>query len=287
MVARAAPLANVERLHRLMDARGLAAVIARSGVNFTYLSGVAYAGTLARHLDLVESPRPVYVVWPRQGEPVAIVNPLAEAITRRDSWIGRVLVYASYTEQPLDKLCEVLRELGVAGERVGIEQEYFSGAQRAVLATALPRIDLVDASPLLSHVRWIKTPGEIALLKQAADLLDDAFLEVYASIVPGETERSVHSRMVASCLRRGAAFAHGWMASSRNKLPAGGQSDVAFLAGDVVRTDYVAYLNGYPGHASRNAVLGPPSAQQLDTYRKVRDVLSGYDRALPARSAYR
>ena len=271
----AAPLANIDRLHRFMDEHDLSAVIARSGVNFTYLSGVAYAGTLARHLDLAESPRPVFVVWPRSGDPVVIVNPLADAITRRDSWITNVIVYASYTEQPLDKLCDALRELGVADGRVGFEESYFSAAQCNALKAALPRMQLVEASRMLAQVRWIKTPGEIALLKQAADLLDDAFLEVYASIEPGETERSVHSRMVASCMRRGATFAHGWMASSRNTVPAGGQSDVPFLEGDIVRTDYVAYLRGYPGHASRNAVLGTPSARQLQTYRKVRDVYLG------------
>jgi Xaa-Pro aminopeptidase len=83
-------------------------------------------------------------------------------------------------------------------------------------------------------------------------------------------------------MRRGATFAHGWMASSRNMVPAGGQSDVAFQAGDVVRTDYVAYLRGYPGHASRNAVLGTPSSQQREIYRKVRDVYRGtIDRCRP------
>ena len=221
---RAAPLANIDRLHRFMDEHDLSAVIARSGVNFTYLSGAAYAGTLARHLDLAESPRPVFVVWPRTGEPVLIVNPLADAIIRRDSWITRVIVYASYTEQPLDKLWDALRELGVADGRVGFEESYFSAAQCNALKAALPRMQLVEASRMLAQVRWIKTPGEITLLKQAADLLDEAFLEVYASIEPGEPERSVHSRMVASCMRRGATFAHGWMASSRNTVPAGGRA---------------------------------------------------------------
>jgi len=279
---RTAPLANVDRLHRFMDERDLSGIIVRSGVNFTYLSGIAYAGTLARHLDLAESPRPVFVVWPRNGEPVLVVNPLAEAITRRDSWIKRLIVYASYTEQPLDKLCDALREVGVTGGRVGYEEGYFSAAQCDALTSAFPGMRLVEASRMLAQVRSIKTPGEIALLKQAADLLDDAFLEVYASIVPGETERSVHGRMVASCLRRGAEFAHGWMACSRNTVPAGGQSDMPFLAGDVVRTDYVAYLRGYPGHASRNAVLGAPSARQLQTYRTVREVyLGAIDRCRP------
>jgi len=279
---RPAPLVNIDRLYRCMDEHRLSAVIARSGVNFTYLSGVAYAGTLARHLELVESPRPVFVVWPRSGEPVLIVNPLAEAISRRDSWIERVMVYASYTEHPLDVLCAALRELGVTDGRVGFEEGYFGPAQREALKAACPRIELLESSRVLAQVRSIKTPGEVALLEEAADLLDEAFLEVYASITAGETERSVHSRMVASCMRRGATFAHGWMASSRNLVPAGGQSDLAFQAGDVVRTDYVAYLRGYPGHASRNAVLGVPSAHQRDTYRKVRDVyLRTIDRCRP------
>ena len=41
-------IANVDRLHAYMDRNNLAAVVARSGQNFTYLSGIAYPGTLAR-----------------------------------------------------------------------------------------------------------------------------------------------------------------------------------------------------------------------------------------------
>jgi hypothetical protein len=50
-------LTNVDRLHAHMDRHNLAAVVARSGQNFTYLSGLAYPGTLARHLDLPDSTR--------------------------------------------------------------------------------------------------------------------------------------------------------------------------------------------------------------------------------------
>ena len=37
-------LANVDRLNRYMDAHDLAAIAVRSGVNFTYLSGMDDAG---------------------------------------------------------------------------------------------------------------------------------------------------------------------------------------------------------------------------------------------------
>ena len=62
-------IANVERLHVAMDRCRLAAAVARSGLNFTYLAGFAHPGTLARHLDLTNSMRGVLLIWPRQASP--------------------------------------------------------------------------------------------------------------------------------------------------------------------------------------------------------------------------
>ena len=54
-------IANVERLHRLMDEAGVAAVVARSGKNFTYLAGFAYR---ARWRDTWSFPtRPGRCCW--------------------------------------------------------------------------------------------------------------------------------------------------------------------------------------------------------------------------------
>jgi Xaa-Pro aminopeptidase len=280
------PLANLPRLRALMAREKFDAVIARSGINFTYLAGVAYPGTLGRHLELADSPRPVYAVWPREGEPILIVNPLGEQLTRRDGAVANVVGYNNNTDRPLDVLCDVLRSMGVAEGRIGYEESYVSAPQLAALTAALPRAQLADCTRLFEYVRWIKTPGEIALIKRAADLLDDAFLEVYPTIRVGESERSVHARLVAACMQRGAAFAHGWMASNRNTVPAGGQSDFTFARGDIVRTDYVAYLDGYPGHQSRNAVLGTPTPQQTEMYARVRDAyLAVIDHCRPGRTA--
>src|SRR3989449_7350605 len=91
-----------------MDRHRLAAVVARSGQNFTYLSGLAYPGTLARHLDLPDSVRGVLLVWPRDGQPVIVLNKIAEGLTRRDSWVERVEVYDAYTESPYRRLAQVL-----------------------------------------------------------------------------------------------------------------------------------------------------------------------------------
>src|SRR5258706_11120582 len=78
MKAAVSDFVQTERLAQQMDEHGLDAIVARAGINFTYLSGLVYPGTLARHVDLADSPRGVYLVWPRTGEPRMVVNPIAD-----------------------------------------------------------------------------------------------------------------------------------------------------------------------------------------------------------------
>ena len=81
--------ANINRLNRLMDEADLAAVAVRSGVNFTYLAGMAMPGTLARHLDIASTVRGFMVLWPHTGEPVVMLDAFAEKFAKRESWIDR------------------------------------------------------------------------------------------------------------------------------------------------------------------------------------------------------
>jgi Xaa-Pro aminopeptidase len=125
---------------------------------------------------------------------------------------------------------------------------------------------MVNCSRMMDEVRWIKTEAEVAQQKRAADLLDDVLAEIFPTIREGETEREVHARVLAACTRRGAGYVHGILNSSSNEVMYGGESDVRFRNGDFVRNDYVAYFNGCPGHQSRLAILGRPSAGQMRGY---------------------
>lgn len=265
-------LANIDRLHRLMERDDLAAVVARSGINVTYLAEFGYPGTLARHLEMASSVRGVAVVWPRSGEPIVIVDPAAEPVTRLRASIERLEVYVPYVETVYSRLADVLRRMGLGRERVGFEKDAVSALHWEDLERALPGLAMVDCAAMLDEVRLIKTPAEVLRFTQAADLLDEAYLEVFPTIRASETEREVHSRMLAACIRRGAGWAHGILNSSTNEAIYCGEGDTAFQRGDLVRTDYVAYVEGYPGHQSRMAVLGRPSAAQRRDYAITRDV---------------
>ncbi|PKB79448.1 MAG: hypothetical protein BZY88_13490 [SAR202 cluster bacterium Io17-Chloro-G9] len=265
-------IANIDRLNRLMDQHGYAAVVVRSGKNFAYLSGFAFPGTLARHLDFPDSPREVLLVWPRRGDPVMVLNNFAAPLARRDSWIQGIEVYDDYAESPYAVMANILKKMGLDRETVGLEKTYLSAARWEEVGGLLPNANLVDCTDLMDRVRWIKTPGEIALLERCADLLDEAYLEVFPTVRPGDTEREVHSRIIHSCIGRGAQWAHGILNSSRNTVAYGGEGDTEFRSGDIIRNDYVSYLDAYPGHQSRTVVVGQPSSEQRRTYQVVRDI---------------
>lgn len=276
MAAKRRIIANVARLDALMDEAGLDGLVLRSGQNFTYLSGVVYPGTLQRHMDLTDSTRPVMLVWPRNGAPVIVANKIAAGLAARDGWVEKIVLYEAYVDSPQDKLAEVLKGTGLASGKVGFEKDYLSALHWDAIQKSAPRMQMADCTALMDRVRWIKTDDEVALLRRAADLLDDAYLEVFRRIRPGDTERKVHADMMGTCLRLGFEWAHGILNVFRNTVPYGGESDMVIEKGDAIRTDYVSYLQSYPGHQSRTVIVGPPTPEQrrdyainLEVHRKV------------------
>jgi Xaa-Pro aminopeptidase len=201
-----------------------------------------------------------------------VLNHFAAPLARRDSWLDRIELYDGYSESPYQKAAEVLAEMGLSDSRVGFERTYLSAARWDEVRRLLPAADITDCTALMAEVRWIKTEQEVELLKQAADILDDAYLEVFHKVREGDTEREVHSRIVKSCIQRGAQWVHGMLSSSRNTVSYGGEGDTRFKRGDIIRNDYVSYYLGYPGHQNRTIVVGEPSAEQRRAYRAIRDI---------------
>jgi len=259
-------IANLARLHALMDEAGLDALVLRSGQNFTYLSGVVYPGTLQRHMDLADSTRPVLLVWPRRGEPVILTNKTAAGLAERDGWIEKIVLYEAYVDSPYEKLAGLLHDRGLGRARIGFEKDYISAEHWETIAKAAPGVAMADCTRLMDRVRWIKTDEEVALIRRAADLLDDAYLEAFRRIRPGDTERKVHADLMGTCLRLGFEWAHGIFNVFRNTVPYGGESDMVIEKGDAIRTDYVGYLLAYPGHQSRTVIVGEPTQAQKRDY---------------------
>src|SRR5690242_17340640 len=82
--------------------------------------------------------------------------------------------------KPAEALREALRALGCAGKRLGVEWEAYGLTARngQRLAAALDGFcTLADASELVNRLRVVKSPAELAYVRRAAELADEALAE--------------------------------------------------------------------------------------------------------------
>ncbi|RIK38689.1 MAG: hypothetical protein DCC58_16335, partial [Chloroflexi bacterium] len=266
------PRYNAAELRRIFAEQGYDAIVARSGRNVAYLSGMRFPGTLGRLQDFTHAPRAAVIVWPASGEPTLLASHIAAGLARRTSWLADIRGYTEYSESPYALAAQVLRERGLAAGRIGVERREFGVEQWETLAAGLPQAELVDCTDQLEAVRNIKTPAELALLRAAAEIQDAAHLEVFSSVRPGERERDLHARMIATLLRLGCDSAHGMLQASTNIVTYGGEGETRIERGVAVRTDYVSYLEGYAANLSRMAVMGQPTAEQATLYARLLQV---------------
>ena len=151
------------------------------------------------------------------------LNHMGVALAERDSWLQSIELYEPYAESPYEAVAGVLNKMGLQDSTIGVETTYLSATRWEEFKSLLPKARFIDCVRTMDEVRWVKTPGEVELLTEAANILDEAYLEVFSEVQEGDSERDVHSRIVASCLRRGAKHVHGLLNCSRNPMIFGGE----------------------------------------------------------------
>ncbi len=107
---------------------------------------------------------------------------------------------------PAIELREILRSFGMAGRKLGVEYDAYglTAANGKRLEAAMDGVaTLVDASDLVTKLRVRKSPAEIAYVRRAAELADDALDAAHATIRPQAFEGEILAAM------QGAVFAGG------------------------------------------------------------------------------
>ena len=106
---------------------------------------------------------------------------------------------------PERDLAAILRELGLAGRRTGIEWEAYglTAAKGRRVADALDGTPLEDASGLVTALRAVKSPAEIAHVRRAAALTDAALEAATAATGPGAFEGDILAELQGAIYRGG------------------------------------------------------------------------------------
>lgn len=239
-----------ESAHRLARFRALLAeqhidvALIGPSADFRYLTGQ----------PAHESERLIALVVPREGECLLVV-PELEAPKFADFALGSVQRWRD-GEDPLDLLVTLLRQF--APTSLGVNDE-FRAAFLIPLYDRLAGIRLTRVSPLLQHLRTVKSPAEIAAIREAIARVDAAWSRFCAEgRLVGLTERQVARRLRELLLDEGldeVAFcivASGPNAASPHHEP----GDRIIEDGDPVVIDIGGPYHGYYADMTRTPVAG-------------------------------
>ena len=111
--------------------------------------------------------------------------------------------------KPAEELRDILVELGYSGKRLGVEYEAYGLTARngKRLETAFDGVaSLSDASDLVSRLRVVKSPAEIAYVRRAAELADEALDAAADLAAPGVFEGDILAAMQGAVFHGGGDY---------------------------------------------------------------------------------
>ncbi len=177
------------------------------------------------------------------------------------------ITYLDGFERALGDLCV---RLGVT--RLGFEAQVLTVHGRDRLAERLGEVDVVGVLDAVERQRWVKDAEELALLRSAQAVTDQAFEDILEFLAVGRSERQVAWELECLLRRDGAdglAFdpivAFGESAAEPHHEP----GHRLLEEGDVIKLDFGALVGGYHADMTRTLAFGAPATE----LKKIHDVV--------------
>ncbi|MGI8819014.1 MAG: M24 family metallopeptidase [Gemmatimonadales bacterium] len=236
-------------LRQAIGGEGLDALLVTHLPNIRYLTG--FSGSAA--VLLVREDTTVLISDFRYAEqaPAEVGGAAIVEIDQRSVWerLGRVLA---------------ARPTG----RIGIESHSLT-VRDAERLSGLSRTAVAPTTDLVERLRAMKSPEEVAAIRSAAGLAQDALAEVLPGIRVGQTEVEIGALLEGALRRRGSEW-HPFptivASGARSALPHARTSQKAVAAGDLLLLDFGAQVDGYCADLTRTVVVG---ARADDRHRTV------------------
>ena len=189
--------ARLARARADMARQGLSALLLFAQESHYYLTGFDSGGYVFYQCGVVAA----------DGRLVLLTRRPDLAQARDTSLYDDIRIwYDAEDQDPAGELRGILAELGLHGARVGIELATYglTGASHQATRDALDGFcTLVDASGLVRALRLRKSPAEIAFVRRAAALADDAIEAMVAAAGAGRLDSAITAAGVAAMLGGG------------------------------------------------------------------------------------
>lgn len=154
---------------------------------------------------------------------------------------------------------------------VGFESGAMSVDAHRRYEQELPCI-LTPAQSLLDDLRASKDEDELALMRRAQQITDEAFKETLNYIRIGVTEQEIAARLVYEMMRRGAekvSFDPIVAAGANGSKPHAVPEEQVFDSGMFITMDFGCKVGGYCSDMTRTVALGHPTEEMERVYETV------------------
>ncbi|MCH2270686.1 MAG: Xaa-Pro peptidase family protein [SAR324 cluster bacterium] len=221
---------RVERLHKLMSAKGLAGILLMNEPEVRYLSGFL--------TQFWQSPtRPWFLFVPADKKPIAVIPEIGAALMRT-TWIDDIRTWGAPApkDDGISLLRDLLEPLSKQGAKLGIMKGHETSLRMPLgdyerLMSGLPGIEVVDATDILRSLRMVKSAAEIEKIAHICGIASRTFERANEIFYKGQPLAEAFRSFRMECLAQGA-------------------DDVPYLAGGV----------GQGGYCD---IISPPSQRPL------------------------
>ncbi len=251
-------------VHAILARTGLDAIALVPGANFLRIFGK----------DFHQMERPLVVIVPRTGSPVAIVPNLEMGSFAPLGFPGGVFDWRDeegYMGAFL-KAGAALPQLG-KGARIGVEGQRMRVFDFQALQKALPEATFEDSHAEISSVRLHKTPAEIEALREAIRRSETALEATVQQVKVGMTEKQVEAILLGELFKAGCdglSFDPIVAAGDNAAKPhASARADYVIKAGDALLFDFGGRYKHFNADITRTFFVGHVSDHDRAFYDTV------------------
>jgi Xaa-Pro dipeptidase len=179
-------------------------------------------------------------------------------------------------EDPVEAFATIMRDKGYLSRRVGLEvpdfymHPYSYLRIKELLGDALR----LDASFLVHDLKLVKSPAELAYIRQASEIADAAMRTAAETIDEGVSEMEVAGEVYRTLLARGSdlpASPMNFVTGERTCYGHGAPSPRRIRPGDFMHIEYGAAVKRYCVTIGRHFCLGEPTPRMRELHQVVRE----------------
>ncbi|MBN2551014.1 MAG: aminopeptidase P family protein [Anaerolineales bacterium] len=239
------------RLSAALQRTGLEALALNPGPSLVYLTGLNF--------HLME--RPVIAIFAPQAAPTLVMPELETAKAAALPFPAQVFPYGEDPSTWQEVFKRAMQAGSLDGRQIGVEPTRLRFLELRFLEGAAPAAHFVSAEQPLAELRMCKDEQEIAHMRRAVQIAQQALQAVLPQIKPGLTERQIAGELTLQLLKAGSEaefpFAPIVSGGPNSANPHAAPSDRPLQTGDLLVIDWGAIYQGYISDITRTFAIGP------------------------------